>query len=78
MSEDIRSGVADLHKTEKRYKVISKCLAIHESTIRQVVYKWRQFSIEDTLLEEGTYPVWLQKCEHIFNKERIYKQQQKT
>lgn len=53
LSEDIRSRVADLHKAGKGYKAISKCLGIHQSSVRQIFYKWRQFSTMATLPRSG-------------------------
>ena len=48
LSEDLRSKI-DLHKARKGYKVISKTLEIHQSTVRQTIYKWGQFGTVATL-----------------------------
>uniref|UniRef100_A0A803JLP3 Transposase Tc1-like domain-containing protein n=1 Tax=Xenopus tropicalis TaxID=8364 RepID=A0A803JLP3_XENTR len=53
LSEDLRLRIVDLHKAGKGYKSISKSLAVHQSTIRQIVYKWRKFSTAATLPRSG-------------------------
>ena len=53
ISEDLRLRIVDLHKAGKSYKSISKSLDVHQSTIRQIVYKWRKFSTVSTLLRSG-------------------------
>ena len=42
-----------MHKAGKGYKSISKSLDVHQSTVRQIVYKWRKFSTVATLLRSG-------------------------
>jgi transposase len=49
ISEDLRLRIVDLHKAGKGYKSISKSLDVHQSTVRQIVYKWRKFSTVATL-----------------------------
>ena len=44
ISEDLRLRIVDLHNAGKGYKSISKSIDVHQSTVRQVVYKWRKFS----------------------------------
>ena len=44
ISEDLRLRILDLHKAGKGYKSISKSLDVHQSMVRQIVYKWRKFS----------------------------------
>jgi transposase len=44
---------ADLHNTGMGYKSISKSLDVHQSTVRQIVYKWRKFSTVATLPRSG-------------------------
>jgi transposase len=41
ISEDLRLRMVDLHKAEKGYKNISKSLDVHQSTVGQMVYKWK-------------------------------------
>uniref|UniRef100_A0A3B4X5Q9 Transposase Tc1-like domain-containing protein n=1 Tax=Seriola lalandi dorsalis TaxID=1841481 RepID=A0A3B4X5Q9_SERLL len=53
LSEDLRSRIVDLHKAGKGYKVISKTLEIHQSTVRQTIYKWRHFGTVATLPRSG-------------------------
>uniref|UniRef100_A0A3B4TNE5 Uncharacterized protein n=1 Tax=Seriola dumerili TaxID=41447 RepID=A0A3B4TNE5_SERDU len=53
LSEDLRSRMVDLHKAGKGYKVISKTLEIHQSTVRQTIYKWRHFGNVATLPRSG-------------------------
>lgn len=53
LSEDLRLRIVDLHKAGKGYKSISKSLAVHQSTVRQIVYKWRKFSTAATLPRSG-------------------------
>uniref|UniRef100_A0A803J9K4 Transposase Tc1-like domain-containing protein n=1 Tax=Xenopus tropicalis TaxID=8364 RepID=A0A803J9K4_XENTR len=53
LSEDLRLRIVDLHKAGKVYKSISKSLAVHQSTVRQIVYKWRKFSTAATLPRSG-------------------------
>jgi transposase len=42
-----------LHKAGKGYKSISKSLDVNQSTVRQIVYKWRKFSTVATLPRSG-------------------------
>ena len=42
-----------MHKAVKGYKSISKSLDVHQSTVRQTVYKWRKFSTVATLPKSG-------------------------
>ena len=53
ISEDLRLRIVDLHKAGKGYKSISKSLDVHQSTVRQIVYKWRKFSTVATLPGNG-------------------------
>jgi transposase len=53
ISEDLRLRIVDLHKTVKGYKKISKSLGVHQSKVRQIVYKWRKFSTVATLPMSG-------------------------
>ena len=46
IAEDLRLRIGDL---QKGYKSISKSLDVHQSTVRQIVYKWRKFSTVATL-----------------------------
>ena len=48
-----RLRIVDLHKAVKGYKSISKNLDIHQSTGRQIVYKWRKFSTVATHPRSG-------------------------
>ena len=45
----LRLRIVNLHKAGKGYKSISKSLDVHQSTVRQIVYKWRKFSTVATL-----------------------------
>ena len=53
ISEDIRLRIVDLHKAGKGYKSISKNLDVHQSMVRQIVYKWRMLSTVATLPRSG-------------------------
>ncbi|XP_034066668.1 guanine nucleotide-binding protein G(I)/G(S)/G(O) subunit gamma-10 isoform X1 [Gymnodraco acuticeps] len=53
LSEDLRLRIVDLHKAGKGYKSISESLDVHQSTVRQIVYKWRKFSTVATLPRSG-------------------------
>jgi transposase len=53
ISEEIRLRIVDLHKAGKVYKSISKRLDVHQSTVRQIVFKWRKFSAVATLPRSG-------------------------
>ena len=53
ISEYIRLRIVDLHRAGKGYKSISKSLDAHQSTVRQIVYKWRKFSTVATLPRSG-------------------------
>uniref|UniRef100_A0A3B5BEV4 Uncharacterized LOC103368185 n=1 Tax=Stegastes partitus TaxID=144197 RepID=A0A3B5BEV4_9TELE len=53
ISEDLRWRVVDLHRAGKGYKVISKSLDVHHSTVRKIVYKWKRFSTVATLPRSG-------------------------
>ncbi|XP_026231764.1 uncharacterized protein LOC113172908 isoform X1 [Anabas testudineus] len=52
-SEDIRSRVVALHLAGIGYRVISKSLDIHQSTVRHIVHKWRRFGTVATLHRSG-------------------------
>ena len=51
ISEDLNA--VDLHKAGKGYKSISETLDVHQSTVRQNVYKWRKFITVATLPRSG-------------------------
>ena len=53
ISEDLRKTVIDAHQSRKGYKTISKDLGLHQSTVRQIVYKWRKFKTTVTLPRSG-------------------------
>ena len=52
ISEDLRLRIVDLHKAGKGYKSISKSLDV-QSTVRQIIYKWRKFSTVAALPRSG-------------------------
>jgi hypothetical protein len=45
----LKLRIVDLQKAGKGYNRISKSLDVHQSKVRQVVYKWRKFSTVATL-----------------------------
>ena len=49
ISVDLRLRIVDLHKGGKGYKSISKSLDVCQSTVRQIVYKWKKFQTVATL-----------------------------
>lgn len=53
LSEDLRSRIVDFHKAGKGYKTISKSLDVHQSTVRQIIYKWRMFGTVTSLPWSG-------------------------
>ena len=53
ISENLRLRIVELHKAGKGYKSISKSLDVHQSTVSQMVYKWRKFSTVATLPRSG-------------------------
>ena len=53
ISEGLRLRIVDLHEAGKGYKSISKSLDVHQSTVRQMVYKWRKSSTVPTLPKSG-------------------------
>lgn len=53
ISEDLRKQVVEAHKKGKGYKKIAKDLDMHQSTVRQIVYKWKKFSTVATLPRSG-------------------------
>ncbi|XP_061567605.1 uncharacterized protein LOC133421839 isoform X2 [Cololabis saira] len=54
--EGVREAVVDLYKEGKGYKVISKSLDIHLSTVRQIIYKWKRFNSVATRPRSGRPP----------------------
>ena len=52
-SRELRKQVVDAHQAGKGYKTISKQFGLHQSTVRQIVYKWRKFSTIVTLPRSG-------------------------
>lgn len=56
LSEDLRSRIVDLYKAGKGYKTISKSLDVHQSTVREIVYKWREFGTVTSLPRSGHPP----------------------
>jgi transposase len=53
IAEDLRLIIVNLHKAGKDYKSISKSLDVHQSTVRQIVYKLRKFNTVATLPMSG-------------------------
>ena len=53
LSGDVRKRIVAAHKDGEGYKAISKRLAVHVSTVRQVVYKWRQHHSTANLSRSG-------------------------
>ncbi|XP_075444851.1 uncharacterized protein LOC142488342 isoform X3 [Ascaphus truei] len=53
ISEDLRKAVIDAHQSRKGYKTISKALGLPQSTVRQIVYKWRKFKTTVNLPRSG-------------------------
>jgi transposase len=53
ISEDLRLRIVDVHKARKAYQSISKSFDVHQSTVRQTVYKWRKFITVATLPRSG-------------------------
>ena len=49
LNEDLQARIFELHKAGKGYKSISKSLDVHVSTVRQIIYKWREFKTVATL-----------------------------
>jgi transposase len=49
ISEDLRLRIVALHKAGNGYKSISKSLDVHQSTVKQIVCKWRKFSTVATV-----------------------------
>ena len=49
ISEDLRKRVVVVHQARKGFKAISKEFGLHQSTVRQIVYKWRKFKTTVTL-----------------------------
>jgi transposase len=43
LSQDLRRRIIEMHKAGKCSKSIAKDLGVHQSTVRQIVYKWRRF-----------------------------------
>ncbi len=41
ITEDLGKRVDVAHQARKGYKTISKEFELHKSTVRQIVYKWR-------------------------------------
>jgi transposase len=54
-----------LHKAGKGYKSISKILDVHQSTVRQNVYKWRKFCTVATLPRSGFPAKMTARAHHI-------------
>ena len=53
ISENLRLRLVDLHKVERATKVSLKAFDVHQSTERQIVFKWRNFSTVATLPRSG-------------------------
>ncbi|XP_023205352.1 uncharacterized protein LOC111611721 isoform X1 [Xiphophorus maculatus] len=51
--EGIRSKVVDLHNAGMGYKLISKSLELHHSTVRKIIHKWIRFNTVATLPRSG-------------------------
>ena len=64
ISEDPRLRIVDLHKAGKGYTSISKSLDVHQSTVRQMVYKWRKFSTGATLPRSGCPAKMTARAQH--------------
>ena len=53
ISDDIRRRVVDAHQAGKGYKTISKEFGLHQSTVRQIVYKLKTSNTTVTLPRSG-------------------------
>ena len=53
ISEDLRRRVVDAHQAGKGYKTISKEFGLHQSIVRQIVYKWKTSNTIITLLRSS-------------------------
>uniref|UniRef100_A0AAY5K3S6 Transposase Tc1-like domain-containing protein n=1 Tax=Esox lucius TaxID=8010 RepID=A0AAY5K3S6_ESOLU len=53
ISEDIRTEVVRAHQSGEGYTKISKKFDLHQSTVRQIIYKWREFNMTATLPRSG-------------------------
>uniref|UniRef100_A0A8C4NIR9 Transposase n=1 Tax=Eptatretus burgeri TaxID=7764 RepID=A0A8C4NIR9_EPTBU len=49
ISEDLRKIFVDAHRSGKGYITVSKDFGLYQSTVMQVVYKWKQFNTIVTL-----------------------------
>lgn len=48
ISEEIRERVVRAYQSRKSHKIISRRLKLHPSSLRQIIYKWRTFSMTAT------------------------------
>lgn len=53
LSQDLRRRIIEMHKAGKGYKSIAKDLGVHQSTVRQTVYKSRRFRTFATVPRSG-------------------------
>ena len=53
LSEDLRKRVVEFHKLGEGYKKIGRRLSIHQSTVRQIVYKWKALNTTKSLPRSG-------------------------
>lgn len=53
ISEYLRLRIVELHKDGMGYKIISKTIGIHQSTVRNIIRKWRLFNTVATLPRSG-------------------------
>ena len=53
ISERLKKTIIDAHNEGKGYKKIGKELALHPSTVREVIYKWKEFHTTANLPKSG-------------------------
>jgi transposase len=53
LSKYLRRHIIEMHKSGKGYISIAKDLGVHQSTVRQNVYKWRRFTTVAPLPRTG-------------------------
>ncbi len=53
ITEDLGKRVDVARQARKGYKTMSKEFGLHKSTVRQIVYKWREFKTTLTFPRSG-------------------------
>lgn len=65
ISKDLRRRLLDAHQAGKGYKTIFEEFGLHQSTVRQIVYKWKTSNTIVTLPRSGQTTKTTPRARHV-------------